>query len=69
MNSSQIKFCVFMGCFFLGIIFCIYKMIQESKNPQPREDKFITDTNGCQYFKKSERPRLNPNGTQICKPL
>lgn len=38
-------------------------------NDKPKENQFITDTNGCQYFKKSERPRLNPNGTQICKPL
>lgn len=37
--------------------------------PKVKESQFITDSNGCQYFKKSERPRLNPNGTQICKPL
>lgn len=67
--TSQIKFSVFIGCLFLAMGFCIYKMVIESKQGIPKENKFITDSNGCQYFKKSERPRFNPNGTQICKPL
>jgi len=68
-------FCNAFAAFGTGILIglsiitlCI--LIFDPKNkPIAKESQFITDTNGCQYFKKSERPRLNPNGTQICKPL
>lgn len=53
----------------IGLIIISIVGLQFKSEPKVKESQFITDTNGCQYFKKSERPRLNPNGTQICKPL
>lgn len=37
---------------------------------RPKADPFVyTDANQCQYLVKNDSltPRLNPNGTQVCK--